>query len=40
MAEEAGFKAREIIVLNKRPALEGRTKKVGTLRESMVVLEK
>lgn len=40
MGERAGFKARQIVVLNKRPALEGRTKKVGTLRESMVVLEK
>lgn len=40
MGEEMGFKPGQIIVLNKRPALEGRTKKVGTLRESMVVLEK
>ncbi len=40
MGENIGFKAKEIIVLNKRPALEGRTRKVGTLRESMVVLQK
>ena len=40
MGEDLGFKAREVVVLNKRPALEGRTRKVGTLRESMVLLEK
>jgi hypothetical protein len=40
MGEKLGLKAREIVVLNKRPALKGRTRKMGTLRESMVVLDK
>jgi DNA modification methylase len=40
MGEDIGFRAKQVIVLNKRPALKGRTRKVGTLRESMVVLEK
>ena len=40
IAEKLGFKVDKIYVLNKRHALEGRTIKVGTLRESMIILEK
>ena len=40
MAEQLGFSLEKIIVLNKRFALENRTEKVGTLRESMLWLKK
>ncbi len=40
LAEEIGFSIKEILVLNKRYALEGRTIKKGVLRESAVVMEK
>jgi DNA modification methylase len=40
IAEKSGFRANEIVVLNKRFALRNRTEKVGVLRESMVMLEK
>lgn len=40
MAEEIGFTARHIYVLNKRFALQRRTIKKGVLRESIVFLEK
>jgi SAM-dependent methyltransferase len=40
LGEKAGLKPKEIQVLNKRFALEDRTKKKGVLRESLVVFEK
>ena len=40
MAEELVFHVNEILVLNKRYALENRTIKKGVLRESAVVMEK
>ena len=40
LAERIGFSVEKIIVLNKRFALENRTEKVGTLRESLVWLKK
>lgn len=40
IAEEAGFMVNEILVLNKRYALENRTIKKGVLRESAIVMEK
>lgn len=40
IAEDIGFSAEKIIVLNKRFALEGRTEKVGVLRESLLWLKK
>ena len=40
MAHEAGFEVEKLIVLNKRFALENRTKKIGTLRESLIILRK
>ena len=40
LAENAGFKLREIVVLNERWCMRDRTEKVGKLRESMIVLEK
>jgi DNA modification methylase len=40
LAERIGFKVKEIIVLNKRFALEARTKKKGILRESAIVFNK
>jgi len=40
IGEKMGFRAREILVLNKRFALQRRTIKRGVLRESLVVLEK
>ncbi|MBI4176187.1 MAG: site-specific DNA-methyltransferase, partial [Candidatus Aenigmarchaeota archaeon] len=40
IAEKTGFKAKEILVLNKRYALERRTIQKGVLRESLIVLEK
>lgn len=40
LAEQTGFAAERILVLNKRFALEERTKKKGILRESMIVLRK
>jgi DNA modification methylase len=40
IAEEIGFKVEKIIVLNKRFALEERTKKKGILRESIIILKK
>jgi DNA modification methylase len=40
LAEEIGFKVKEILVLNKRAALRSRTEKVGVLRESLIILEK
>ncbi len=40
MAQELGFRVRQILVLNKRFALKGRTIKVGVLRESAILLEK
>lgn len=40
MGSEAGFEQGDILVLNKRPALKYRTQKVGTLRESAVLLRK
>jgi DNA modification methylase len=40
MAEGAGFSVRDIFVLNERFALKDRTKKIGVLRESLIVLEK
>ncbi|MBI4162201.1 MAG: hypothetical protein HY513_00830 [Candidatus Aenigmarchaeota archaeon] len=39
-AEKIGFTTKEIDVVNKRFALEERTKKKGILRESMIILEK
>ncbi len=40
LAGEIGFKVNDILVLNKRYALEGRTIKKGVLRESAIVMEK
>lgn len=40
MAEHLGFILKKIIVLNERYALKERTKKVGILRESLIILEK
>lgn len=40
IAERVGFEVKEIIVLNKRWALEERTQKKGILRESAVVIDK
>src|SRR3989344_2903040 len=40
MAGEIGFDVEKICVLNKRFALENRTVKVGTLRESLIILRK
>jgi len=40
VGEEMGFKAKEILVLNKRFALQRRTIKKGVLRESLIILEK
>ncbi len=40
MSEEIGFVVNEIDVVNKRYALEERTKKKGILRESIIILEK
>ncbi len=40
MAERIGFSVEKVMVLNKRFALENRTEKVGTLRESIVWLKK
>jgi SAM-dependent methyltransferase len=40
LGEEAGFRARKILVLNRRFALQRRTIKRGVLRESLVLLEK
>jgi len=40
LAEQIGFKIEKILVLNKRAALVERTKKVGTLRESLIILKK
>jgi SAM-dependent methyltransferase len=40
IAEETGFSVKEILVLNKRYALERRTIKKGVLRESVILLEK
>ncbi|MEM5798662.1 MAG: DNA methyltransferase [Candidatus Aenigmatarchaeota archaeon] len=40
LAEDIGFSTKEIVVLNKRWALEKRTKKKGILRESAVIFEK
>lgn len=40
LAEEIGFKVKEIRVFNKRCALEHRTIKKGVLRESMILMEK
>ena len=40
LAETIGFLPREILVLNKRFALQRRTIKKGVLRESLIILEK
>lgn len=40
LAENIGFTVREILVLNKRFALQRRTIKKGVLRESLIILEK
>lgn len=40
MASKAGFEIEKILVLNKRFALENRTIKVGTLRESLIILKR
>jgi DNA modification methylase len=40
LAEKAGFETEEILVLNKRFALENRTEKKGVLRESLIILRK
>jgi DNA modification methylase len=40
MAEKIGFKINKIIVMNKRFALKDRTKKIGKIRESMILMEK
>jgi len=40
LAEKIGFKINEILVLNKRFALERRTVKKGVIRESLIVMEK
>ena len=40
IAEDIGFKVNEILVLNKRYALEKRTIKKGVLRESAIMMEK
>lgn len=40
MASEIGFEVEKILVLNKRFVLENRTTKVGTLRESLIILKK
>ena len=40
LAGEIGFEVEKIYILNKRFALENRTTKVGTLRESLIILKK
>ncbi len=40
LAESTGFKIDRIVVLNKRYALEERTKQKGILRESMIIMKK
>ncbi len=40
LAEKIGFKIKEILVLNKRFALERRTIKKGVIRESCIIMEK
>ncbi|MEM7819860.1 MAG: DNA methyltransferase [Candidatus Aenigmatarchaeota archaeon] len=40
MAEDVGFVVKKIFVLNKRFAIEKRTKKKGILRESLIILRK
>ncbi len=40
LASKTGFEVEKLYVLNKRFALESRTKKVGTLRESLIILKK
>ncbi len=40
LAKKIGFFVEDIVVLNERFALEGRTQKKGILRESMIVLKK
>ncbi|MBL7160753.1 MAG: hypothetical protein ISS93_02800 [Candidatus Aenigmarchaeota archaeon] len=40
LGEKADFKAKEILVLNKRHALQRRTIKRGELRESLIILKK
>jgi len=40
LAEKKGFAIKKIYVLNKRFALQNRTKKKGTLRESLIIMRK
>lgn len=40
IADEVGFRVSKIFVVNKRFALEERTKKKGILRESIIIMEK
>ena len=40
IAEHTGFKAKEIVVLNKRWCTRDRTKKIGITRESLLLWEK
>ncbi len=40
LAEKAGFKVKQILVLNERWCMRARTIKIGKMRESMIVLEK
>lgn len=40
LAEETGFQVENIFVLNQRPALKKRTRKVGSVRESLIQLKK
>ncbi len=40
LATKAGFEVEKMFVMNKRFALENRTTKVGTLRESLIILRK
>lgn len=40
LAEEIGFKAKPIAVLNRRWCMKERTQKVGLMRESLLILEK
>ncbi len=40
LASKAGFEVERVFVLNKRFALKDRTKKVGVLRESLLILKK
>jgi DNA modification methylase len=40
LAEKIGFDVEKIIAMNQRAALEDRTRKVGTLRESAIMLRK